>query len=350
MCFYLVGYPTIGGIMIKGTITITGVAGIGKSSLAQEFGSPDEIVVLNLDVKPYDLKDMFKFYREYNHIQFDTTRRDPQMDMVQAVLDDLESAPNAKVLIFDAEETFEKAFGLYVEQHIQKYRKNFYAVKGIQAVFERRGYVKYIVAGLLSMLQQKFETIFIINHLTDEWKNGEKTDRKIPISSNAIIQKAAMRLWLIETPGHRCPTALMIKDTAKHMVVNGRIRTMPFLPPKVSPLVLPDLNEREYVSFWDVFEHYWDNPVGNRPLEPFEQLTSTERDLVEASLTETFSQDEQNKINDQIRASALLSDTDLINLVSEMQGEPVPKILLAAKKINKNVTIDVIKQMLGELQ
>ena len=337
---------------IKGAIVITGISGIGKSSLAQECGVlPGEMVVFNLDVKPYDLADQFKFYREYNYIHADITSNDPQMALVQAVLDDLESAPSAQVLILDAWEAFEKSFGLYVEKHISRYRKNFYATSGKQAVFERRGYVKSVAAGLLGLLQQKFGTIFVINHLTDEWDRStdKKTGRQVPISSVTSIQKAAMRLWLIETQEHRCPTALVIKDVSKHVVENGKIVTIPFMPPKVSPLALPGWEEREHISFWDVFDHYWENPVGRR-LQPFERLTSMEESLISAAKVETFSHEDQEEMDKQIQANLLLSDSDLIGLVESMIDQPLPKILLAAKKINRDVTLGIIRQMSEELK
>jgi hypothetical protein len=337
---------------MKGIIQITGVPGVGKTSLALEAGfAPKEISVMNFDVKPYDLKDEFAFYRDYNHIVVDFGNSDPQMKMVESVVKDFDTIKGGKCLILDGYELFQKAFGLWAEKdgNMRKYRKSYYAKAGKQAVLEKRGYVKFIEAGYFSALQSKFEVIFVINHLADEWKNDKKTGRMIPMSTLATTQKSMMRLWVVETPGHRCPTALVIKEPAQHVFVDGRIRTMPFLPPRVSPYILSDLTERTYVSFWDAYEYYKDNPVGHRALRDFEKLSELEEELVASATTATFDYSEKDEVEERAKKALAASDESVVSYVKENKDSPPAKIFMGAKKLNGDVTIDVIKEILENL-
>jgi hypothetical protein len=286
--------------MINGIVQITGEMGVGKTSLA--LGRPDvkpnQIAVYNMDVKPYPVMGTganrgYKHYGSYLHILQDITNVKPEHTLVEAVLADFAKAAGAKVAIFDGWEIFAKSWTSYFLERSGKYKQ--VIGDGTFAQMSKLGHAPKVEVSLLDELMSKIgvETIFIINHLQDEYEapdgsdKGIKTGRKVPEASKRLEQKASMRVWLKHNPDHACPIGVVLKDPGFHKYVDGQgIIPYRLFPDRLSPKVLGDVAGKD-VSLWDIIRHYTANPVGARILYDFEKATPEEFAMMSGSLTET---------------------------------------------------------------
>lgn len=281
--------------MLNGIVQITGEIGVGKTSFA--LGRPDvkpeDIAVFNFDVKPYP-KLKYRHYGSYLHIlQNIGTGKKPEIALVEAVLNDFAKIKGAKVVIFDSWEIFAKCWTIYFMDNADKFKK---VIGGGQfAVMSKLGHAPKVEVSMLDKIITEFgvETIFVINHLQDEYDSpdgsdkGVKTGRKVPEASKRLEQKASARFWLKHNDKHRCPITVVMKDPGQHKYVPGKgIVAQRLFPDRLSPEALGDMAGKD-VSIWDIVNHYNEKPVGARSLEKYEQATDDEFAMIAGTLTET---------------------------------------------------------------
>lgn len=313
--------------VLKGIYQVTGETGVGKTSFA--LGRPDvrpqEIAVFNFDVKPYpDLP--YKHYGSYLHILQDITKSKPEHALVEAVLNDFKSIKGAKVVIMDSWEIFAKSWTSYFLERAGKYKQVIGG--GTFAQMSKLGHAPKVEVSMLDelMTQLGVETIFIINHLQDEYESpdgsdkGVKTGRKVPEASKRLEQKSSGRFWLKHNPEHSCPIAVVLKDPGSHTYIEGRgIVPARLFPDRLSPRALGDIAGKD-VSIWDIITHYLNDPVGSRVLYDFEQATPDEFAMMSGSLTET-----QRRVWENNQKLALLLgdsyNSDLIDAIAELKKE-----------------------------
>lgn len=280
--------------MLNGIIQVTGEIGVGKTSFA--LGRPDvkpeDIAVFNFDVKPYP-KLNYRHYGSYLHILQNLGAKKPEIALVEAVLNDFAKIKGAKVVIFDSWEIFAKCWTIYFMENAQKFKT---VIGGGQfAVMSKLGHAPKVEVSMLDRIitEMGVETIFIINHLQDEYDSpdggdkGVKTGRKVPEASKRLEQKASARLWLKHNPDHSCPIAVVMKDPGKHKFVAGRgIVAQRLFPDRLSPKALGDVAGKD-VSIWDIIAHYDENPVGARVMHDYEKATVDEFAMIAGTLSET---------------------------------------------------------------
>lgn len=290
---------------LSGIITVTGAVNSGKTSFALQCGYKlQEIEYYGFDGKKPDvyaedgrkLENAFGFYREYLGIMAESK----ELKMIEDFLADINTKrPNTKVCIIDGEEMFRRNFAAYVKRNKDKLRDYWYGRGGIWQSYEELGFAKKFEAALFTSLQDRFDLIFIINHLEGVRDDESEKDEKplIPGKHRAdikepLIQKAKVRFWIVPTDGSLCPSAIVLKNPGKHVVdtKTGKIKTMTVFPPKLSPFALGE--KRGFVSLWDVIEHYEKNPFSEKfpKVEKFEMLTDAEQEMVSEDLTESDKQ------------------------------------------------------------
>ncbi len=281
--------------MLNGIVQITGEIGVGKTSFA--LGRPDvkpeEIAVFNFDVKPYP-KLKYRHYGSYLHIlQNIGTGKKPEIALVEAVLNDFAKIKGAKVVIFDSWEIFAKSWTIYFMDNADKFKK---VIGGGQfAVMSKLGHAPKVEVSMLDKIITELgvETIFVINHLQDEYDSpdgsdkGVKTGRKVPEASKRLEQKASARFWLKHNQDHSCPIAVVMKDPGKHQFVAGRgITAQRLFPDRLSPKALGDVQNKD-VSIWDIIKHYDEEPVGARAMYEYEKATVDEFSMIAGTLSDT---------------------------------------------------------------
>jgi hypothetical protein len=338
-------------MMIKGTIQITGVSGVGKTTFAVESGVPFErIAFLSWDVKTPPYESLLGAYRNFNAdiLPFVAGNKvDPHMKAVANAIDFINSLKQGQydVIILDAWESFQKALSLYVSKHMHQFRREFHASSGRIRIAEEKGYGAVVEAGLFAYLQSVANTVFVVNHVKQKWENNVRTDKLLPVNSTAVIQKTVARFWLVETDGHPCPSALVVKNHASYKYIKGKgVRTLKMFPDKISPKSLPGYEDMEYVSLWDVISHYIENPVGTRDLGQHESLSSSERRLISDAIVTSFTEDDAEENRKEAAESGMMGDAALVKRVKESSKSSV-MLMKELKPEYPEVTIAIIKKI-----
>jgi hypothetical protein len=284
---------------IRGLIQITGDVNVGKTSYALQCGYGfDRIAYANFDGKEPDvfgdkpLTEVFGFYRNYLPIMADKK----ELAMIEQFLADVSQIkPSVKVIIIDNEEFFRKNFHPYTLKHKNELKDFWFGRGGTYKVMEELGFAKAFEAVFFASLQDRFEQVFVINHLEDARDETSTGDEKplIPGKKKSsiklpLIQRTKMRLWLVNTNGHLCPSAIVVKNPGFQKMGESGIETVTLFPPKLSPYALPDWEQRQFISLWDVIAYYEQHPFSEKypKVEPYEMLTERERDMVSEELTE----------------------------------------------------------------
>lgn len=284
---------------LSGIILITGEVNVGKTSAAHPAGySLKEIAYLNFDGKEPDFSggnaaDFYGFYRNY----YELLLREKELKTIETFLNDVESLPKTiKVVIVDGEEQFRKSFTPYTIKHKENLRDYWYGRGGQMQVMEVLGFSSKFEAMYFSSLQEKYDFVFIINHLEDARSDEKGTDglrnlipgKKTASVKRQLIEKSKARFWIVPTDGHLCPSVIMVKNPGLVIPENGFKTISPF-PPKLSPFALPDYSERKFISIWDIIKYYEENPFSEKypSVESYEVLTQKEREMVSEDITES---------------------------------------------------------------
>lgn len=339
-----------------GILNVTGQSGVGKTSFATEgfARGAKKIAMISWDVKHFEAAEQIGFYRSLAYIMSETGNGiDPQIEMMEASHRAFAELPDdLDILVLDAWEIFSKSLAGYVQKHRMELKKNWFGANQFWLTLEIRGHAHTYEAALLEAFQKRAKLVVVINHLQNEFnEQNQPTGRQLPASSRSVIQKSGVRIWLIPNGDKPYPKGLVIKNTSQKVFVDGvGLRTVAVLPQKLSYEKI-DTNQ-EYVSLWDVIRYYEQNPVGNRKLEYYEEMTENERALVEAALIEQVEATEEEKAREEqnSRKQQLLANDAVVTFVKEHIAKSPPIIYKFAKKAEIELTIEDINLLVDELK
>lgn len=350
---------------LRGLIQVTGDVNVGKTSFALQSGFKfSEIAYFNFDGKEPDtyddkpLTEVFGFYRSYLPIM----QEKRELAMIEQFLADVETVkPSVRVAIIDNEEFFRKNFHPYTMKHKNDLKDYWFGRGGTYKVMEELGFAKAFEAVFFASLQKKFEQVFVINHLEDARDESATGDEKplIPGKKKSsiklpLIQRTKMRLWLVNTDGHLCPSAIVVKNPGFQRMGDDGIETVTLFPPKLSPFALPDWKERQFVSLWDVIKHYEDNPFSAKypKIESYEMLSEREREMVSEELTEN-----DRRLMEQFAAVIQRENHERVvaqvkTLVEKTPNAPSAFVFSKVKAILPDVTVtkESVETIMGELK
>lgn len=268
---------------IPGVIHITGEPDSGKTSAALELAADLAATwFLDDDVKGRATVQQLlaagvQFGRYDNLVALGRGKREIEFHEACLRLLDRVRPGEFQTIVWDTWSRFAKTCHDWVLAHPQQFRVFWSAmgqIKGAQQWLEARRYE----TELLHRLAELAETVVIVTHLKDHTLSGVRTGKQVPDSSTALQRVAVLRLWLMRNPAGGTPLALVLKRIDKKVLDNGRLRTIPVLPPKLTP------QPRER-SIWDMVERYWNDPVGDRPLRPEERPDGYELSIIRGTLT-----------------------------------------------------------------
>lgn len=352
---------------VRGIVLVTGKTNVGKTSFGFHTGYPlKDVHYYSFDAKKPTVsgnkrpEQVFGFYREYLGIMAEKK----ELAMIETFLADVSANKDkkAKVAVIDAEETMRRNFAIYTQKHKAQLRDYWYGRGGKWQAYEELGFAKKFEASFFASLQENYDLVIIINHLEDVRDDTADGDEKplVPGKKRAdtkepLIQKAALRLWLVPTEGHLCPSAIVLKNPGFHDIdENGMVRTMTLFPPKLSPFALPDWDKRPFISIWDVIKYYEENPFSLKypKVEPYEMLTDDERHMVSEDLT-----DSDRRLIEQFALIAAKENHErtvvqVQKALDEKPNAPVPfiagKVRLALPDLN--ITNEAVQAIVDELK
>jgi hypothetical protein len=270
---------------IKGLIHVTGEHDVGKTLFALSCGvSPNEIALLDSDLKGnatfQQLRDAGLELGLYKNMVTETKGK-REIDIFDTYMKVIDSIPEnkMKVLIFDTFSEFENTFKPKVSKDPKKYRE-FYSPMGTIKGAEEWAASFDLEAEVLGGLLQKFQLVFIVTHLKAYYVGSKRVEGKsVANCKEPVIKNSFMRLWLRRNPNSPVPIGLVLKRPHKLKLDSGRLVPINVLPLKLTP-------QEGDTSTWDVIERYWNNPVGNRPLLPYEMPDAYELSILDGTLTE----------------------------------------------------------------
>jgi hypothetical protein len=162
---------------------------------------------------------------------------------------------------------------------------------------------------------------------------GKKSGKYVPDCKLPMVQKSLMRVYLRHNPDSPEPIGLILKRISRQVVTSDGIKIVSILPRKMKPFT------------WDKIRYYWENPVGNRPLEVDEKPDEYELSILDDTLT--ADQKEILKMQDnvvpyeeeELPITTVFPD-EITDKVFEMKtsGKPVPIIArtleLSVREVN----------------
>lgn len=331
---------------MNGLFILSGQVSTGKTSAALSFGfAPQEICYINLDSKKTGIGDLFGKHGEF----FGLLSGGKELDMINSVVSMFEEAASddsIKCIIIDGYEVFSKFFFSYIIDNMSNVRQKLAGGgSGAMGNQQRYGMKRYIEAGMLAEIA-KTKAVFIISHMESKRVGKETVDTLqvpgIDNTNNLLRQKATLFFMMVPTEGHSSPSALVVKNSSsrRYDKKKNQIVSEQAFPPVLSPHAIGD----GYVSLYDMVNHYYENPVGDRELESYEKLTDLQRRMVTPALSDV----EQEMLMAQVRAENM---EGIQSLVEENVDKPYPKILRIVRDAGfSSVTIADVKRVVDSIK
>jgi hypothetical protein len=257
---------------IKGIVAVASSYGVGKTEFALGCGcQPKDMVFVNDDVKETGFEDDFKFYIDL----VSASKKRKLLELHSHCLDLIKNLPESKVIIWDTWTQFQATFPVYVKSHLNEFRNpNEWAAMGRIKAGEIYQEAYRYEGAVLGELKQKCDLLILTFHLKQHYEGDHPVpDRFKPGHDKAVIKYSDMRIWLTPNLESQVPTGLILKNISKRQVTEQGIVPTQVLPPKLSRCNWPGI--------WE----YWENPIGDRPLEEHERPTSYEFSLIKGTLT-----------------------------------------------------------------
>lgn len=176
------------------------------------------------------------------------------------------------VLVWDTWSSFEMTFYPVVAKDPKRFRE-FYAPMGTIASGERWAVSFQYEAQVIGDLLKRVPLVILTTHLKAENVNGKQTGRMIPDAKKTLNQKSNFRVWLRHNPDGPEPIGLVLKRPVKMQVTPNGLQPINILPRKMKPCT------------WERIIHYWNEPVGNRPMTTDEKPDEYEMSILDGVLT-----------------------------------------------------------------
>ena len=343
-----------------GIITVSGEMGVGKTSFALEYpANPKKIAFFNFDEKPLGgIESSLYSYNSYFHmladISDDKKSKEKAEDvMLQSFFNDVKKLTEGKnkpeVIIIDSAERLFGAFLPYVMRNASKMKK--FAGSGTWEAKSKIGYAKVFSTAFFSKLREDTgATIILIAHLGNKYVD-EIAVGKTPALNEIVKQKSLLSIWLMHNEHSPVPNGLVTKRISKSIATPSGFRTEPVLPAKLSIDALPNREELDHVSLWDVIFHYWEYPIGLNEPEDYEKLNEEEFALISSTLTET----QRHTLAVKANSSGEMGDIDIelvTDVIRDNLDKPLPMIKKAIKEFfgDWDVPISQIKTIKETLE
>lgn len=283
--------------MIFGTIQVTGPHDVGKSTFAWQYveklfeeslangSKPPKVVFLDDDVKGRGTsRQLMELGIDVTYIDLAAMDKGRKIsDFHKSVVETINQLPSdCNVLIWDTWKRFSTSIRTFTISHEHQFRSEMeWSAKGDIHGAERNREATEYEGQIISELTAKFDTVFLISHLQNEYIGKMASGRKVPASGDAVDRVCRLRLWLDfnDRPGNPVPIGLVLKRIDKKLLIDGKISTVCVLPQKLVPASGDG-------SLWDRIQWYMQNPIGNRELEEHEKPTPEEFSIISGVLTE----------------------------------------------------------------
>lgn len=270
--------PEKGGVLFSGIVNVCGESDVGKTTFALESGAmPDRILFIDDDVKGQaianDMERAGTPFGKYVNL-VDETSGMKETEFHQYCIDMINAIEPGRfdVIIWDTFTRFEKSFHPWVLTHQNQFRER-WSPSGVIHGSEIWITAQQYEATVLDILQTKAPLVIVTSHMKDENLNGIRTGKRIPDCMKPVIIKSTLRIMFRHSDnGSPIPTGLVLKRIGKRSVTENGIETISVLPRKV-----PNLN-------WAKMREFWNNPVGNRPLQVEEMPNEFEMSLLDSSV------------------------------------------------------------------
>lgn len=175
-------------------------------------------------------------------------------------------------LVWDTWSRFASTFINLVIKNPSAY-KDMYSDMGKIKAGERYHVAWDLEAEAINLMLQSVPLVILITHLKDHYLNNVKTGKEIPASTQALERVPNMRVWLRHNPDSPEPIGLFLKRPNKILVTDNGLKPINVLPRKMNPCT------------WERIIEYWQNPIGNRPLNASEKPDEYELSILDSTLT-----------------------------------------------------------------
>jgi hypothetical protein len=331
---------------VVGLVHVSGPVGVGKTAFALGCGAdPNRIALCNWDVKDPGIAlgaNMdFLYMLQTNNELF---MAEAAMEFFAGIEENQYDA-----LILDGWELLYSALPAYVMKNAKKLKSYWYGGgTGEWGTRQKLGYRKYLEPAILDWLQQKVPLIFVINQLTYMYRDKVRTEKKVPDTSDGVIQKSVMRLFIQENgrlPQSATPSALVLKNLPKRKwnKETRRIESINVLPRRLDVRALKDWEHKDYISLWELVDHYLANPVLNRELAEHERWD----DLEESIVYQTLSVDEQEAYDFAKKLALVTQDEELRQGILQLNNEGVSPLKIASQLGTTVATVKTILEIVN---
>lgn len=263
---------------ITGLIHVTGEHDTGKTVFALSCGvQPARMVFVDDDIKGRatvnQLRAQGMEFGKYVDLTaaFREKREIERHEIGLKLINDIEPG-QYDAIIWDTWSNFEATFYPVVAKDPKRFRE-FYAPMGQIASGERWAVSFQYEAQVIGDLLNRVPLVILTTHLKNENVNGKQTGRMIPDAKKTLNQKSNFRVWLRHNPDGPEPIGLVLKRPVKLVANEHGLHPVNILPRKMKPFT------------WERILHYWNEPVGNRPMTADEKPDEYELSILDGVLT-----------------------------------------------------------------
>ena len=260
-----------------GVVVISGLWGLGKSTLAFTAERPSQTAVLDFDLKGEQMARDYgiRFYAAPNTVADDPSDYDVKL-LAEWFVEQVQAIPEGTTtLVLDNATWVEAGLGYLVAQNPAKY--------GVRAANVQTG--KYggvnpgitkLWANLVNYLQAKgVKTIFAINHMSPPWVNHAPMMNKYIVRGNKIFRQLCICAFVLVPPDIKrggqppVPSALVAKEALA--IRRWDEEQDEFVTRRALPIRVP-------VADWKHINRYFDEPADFRRPAAGETWTKFELD------------------------------------------------------------------------
>jgi len=262
---------------LHGTIVVSGLPGLGKSTLGFTAERPDKTFILDFDLKG---KGMAKDYgiEQYYSPDFMTPDMDPSdydanKISTWAVEKMKTIKPGTTNVVIDNATAWEAGMAKLVEKNPTKYGLN---AKNVAAGIYGGANpgISILWQNMTSWLQSMgVQTVFMINHMSQPWANGAPVPNRYHIRGNKIFRQLSI-LTLIVVPSDTkrgglppLPSALVAKEALA--VRNWSEEKQDYETKRALPMRIP-------IAGWKEIKQYFLHPADFSNPKPGEVWTDAE--------------------------------------------------------------------------
>jgi hypothetical protein len=320
-------------VLFKGIVHVSGELDTGKTMFAFSCGAqPEDIAFIDDDIKGASVVDQIEsqkkklgFYRNLYDASSGLTEL-KFFDKGIEIISDMEKEVEKRkkpfdAIIWDTWARFEGMFHPYVVTYPQKFRQ-YWSPNGVIKGAEQWKASFNLESEILNRLQKVGKLVILTSHLKPETiPGGKKTGKFIPDCKQPVAQKSLLRVYLRHNPDGPYPIGLILKRISRQVVGDKGIEIVSVLPRKMKPFT------------WERIRWYWDNPIGDRPLDANEKPDEYELSILDGTLTEDqkyILHSQPDVVPEEEEAPLAVNATpEVISRVKELKAQNKPNPVIA---------------------